>query len=95
MIQLDEHHRNIVIRAYLDEDARKKFDKTSNEDDFMKRLRSAFETNPGLAKDLEKLLNYRKGNNSVEVYIAKTERNVDKVMKHKLTKLNAFPEALP
>ena len=92
MIQLDEHQRNIVIRAYLDEDARKKFDKTCNEDDFMKRLRSAFETNPDLAKDLENLLNYRKGNDSVEVYISKIERNVDKVMKHKLTttKLNAF-----
>ena len=63
-------------------------DKTSNEDDFVKRLRSAFETNT----DLENLLNYRKGNDSVEVYISKIERNVDKVKKHKLTttKLNAF-----
>ena len=41
MIHLDEHQRNIVIRAYLDEDTHEKFDKTSNEDDFMKRLRSA------------------------------------------------------
>ena len=91
MIRLDNAQRNIVIRAYLSEAAREKFDKTS-EDDYVPRIRNAFEGKTNLADDLDTLLNYRRGDDSVETFIAKVEKNVEKVMKHKLTstKLIAF-----
>lgn len=91
MIQLDNNQRNIVIRAYLDEESRLKFDQTT-EEDYEKRMRNAFLKSPDLADDLIKLLNYKRGNDSVDTYISKIEKNVENVMRHKLTstKLIAF-----
>ena len=60
----------------------------------MKRLKSTFETTPDIVKDLEVLLNYRIGNDSMETYIIKIEKNVEKVMKHKLTSTKLTPSFL-
>ena len=77
MIRLDNAQRNIVIRAYLSETAIEKFDKTS-EDDYVPRIRNAFEGKTNLADDLDTLLNYRRGEGSVETFIAKEEKNGEK-----------------
>lgn len=91
-VLLDDAQRNLLIRGFLDDEARQKFDKTPREENFDKRMRKAFEATPDLVRDLDALINYRKGNDSVETYIAKIEKNVERFLRHKLTatKLKSF-----
>lgn len=92
IIQLDNNQRKIVVRAYLDDNSREKYDKMPDQEDYSLRLRMAVEGIPDLAKDLEQLLQYKKGEDSAETYIQKVEKGVQRIMKHKLTasKLTSF-----
>lgn len=92
LIQIIPDQRNILIRAFMDEDTRRQFEKINDSDNYEERLRKLFSKSSNLAEDLQNALQYRKGNNSIEEYILQIEKNVEKVMRHKLTstKLTAF-----
>jgi Zinc knuckle len=92
LIQISMDQRNILIRAFMDEDCRKKFEKNTDPENYEEKLRKLFTKSTNLAEDLQNALSYRKGSASIEEYIQQVEKNVEKIMKHKLTstKLTAF-----
>lgn len=92
LIQINSEQRSILIRAFLDEDARRQYEKLNDPDNYEDKLRKLFSKSSNLAEDLQNALQYRKGNDSIEEYIQRIEKNVEKVMRHKLTptKLTAF-----
>ena len=95
IIQINEEQRNILIRAFMDEDSRKQFEKNVEGtifENYEDKFRRVFVKTTNLAEDLQNALAYRKGTASIDEYIRQIEKNVEKVMKHKLTstKLTAF-----
>lgn len=92
LIQVNPDQRNILIRAFIDEDSRRQLEKLNSSDNYEENLRKLFGKSSNLAEDLQNALQYRKGNNSIEEFIQQVEKNVEKVMRHKLTstKLTAF-----
>jgi hypothetical protein len=91
-IQINEEQRNVLVRAFMDDDTRKIFEKEPETGNYEERFRKAFQKTTNLAEDLQNALSYRKGSTPVDEYIRQIEKNVEKIMKHKMTttKLTAF-----
>lgn len=95
LVGIQKSIRGLVIIGLLDKDIREKYEIT--EDDgtgYENRMRRAFSRPKSMVRDLKEALNYRRGDEDLDIYVKRVDDLVDKLMSHKWEKEDIRKELL-
>lgn len=95
LVGIQKSIRGLVIIGLLDKDIREKYEIT--EDDgtgYENRMRRAFSKPKSMIRDLKEALNYRRGDEDLDIYVKRVDDLVDKLMTHKWEKEDIRKELL-